>query len=111
MDHRTAGAVKVAGSAGGGEFSSAMFSTGGEVGLSAERGWVTEMSSSEAAACTRRGVKWRLYKWAHNLFTSCLSFSLRSAKVRETGYISEKVLAVAAAVTFVSCDVRAAGNI
>jgi hypothetical protein len=45
------------------------------------------------------------------LFTSCLPFSLRSATVRKTGYISEKILAAATVVTFVSCDVKSAGNI
>jgi hypothetical protein len=72
---------------------------------------VTEMSSSEAAACMRRSVEWPLNEWAHNLLTSCLPFSLRSATVGETGYISEKVIAVVSAVTCVSCDVKSAGNI
>jgi hypothetical protein len=70
--------------------------------LAAHNRWVTEISSSEVAACMRRGVEWRLYEWAHYLLTRCLPFTLRSATVRETGYISEKVFAVESAVTCVS---------
>jgi hypothetical protein len=58
----------------------------------------------------RRGVEWRLYEWAHNLLTSCLPFTLRSATVRESGYISEKVFSVASAVTCVSGELESAGN-
>jgi hypothetical protein len=101
VDHGTVGAMVLAGSVGGGVSSSAISFSGGGVDSSATGGWVTEISSSEAEICMRRGVKWRSYEWAHNLFTSCLSFSLRSAKVRETGYTSEKVVAVVAAVACV----------
>jgi hypothetical protein len=59
----------------------------------------------------RRGVEWRLYEWAHNLLTSCLPFTLRSATVRESGYISEKVFSVASAVTCVSGELKSAGNV
>jgi hypothetical protein len=72
---------------------------------------VTEMSSSEAIACMRRGVEWRLYEWAHNLLTSFLPFILRSATVREYGYIFEMVFSVASAVTCVSGELKSAGNV
>jgi hypothetical protein len=95
----------------GGGLSSAMSSSGGGGSSSAAGGWVTEMSSSEAVACMRLGVEWRLYEWAHNLLTSCLPFTIRSATVRESGYISEKVFSVAAAVTCVSGELKSAGNV
>jgi hypothetical protein len=59
----------------------------------------------------RRVVKWRLYEWAHNLLTSCIRFTLRSATVRDSGYISEKVFSVASAVTCVSGELKSAGNV
>jgi hypothetical protein len=75
---------------------------------------VTEMSSSETEACMRRGVECRLHEWARNLLKSCLPFTFRCVMVRETGYVSEKVVAVVAAVTalaIVSCEVKSAGDI
>jgi hypothetical protein len=58
----------------------------------------------------RRGVEWRLYEWAHILLTSCLPFTLRSATVRKTGYISEKLFTVTSAVTCVSSELKSAGT-
>jgi hypothetical protein len=47
----------------------------------------------------------------HPLLTSCLPFTLRSATVRDSGYISEKVFSVASAVTYVSGELKSAGNV
>jgi hypothetical protein len=49
------------------------------------------------------------YSW--DVLTSCLPFTLRSATVRDSGYISEKVFSVASAVTCVSGELKSAGNI
>jgi hypothetical protein len=57
------------------------------------------------------GVEWRLYEWAYNLLTSCLPFTLRSATVGESGYISENVFSVASAVTCESGELKSAGNV
>jgi hypothetical protein len=45
------------------------------------------------------------------VLTSCLPFTLRSATVRDSGYISEKVFSVASAVTCVSGELKSAGNV
>jgi hypothetical protein len=45
------------------------------------------------------------------VLTSFLPFALRSATVRESGYISEKVCSVASAVTCVSGELKSAGNV
>jgi hypothetical protein len=45
------------------------------------------------------------------LLTSCLPFTLRSATVRDSGYISERVFSVASAVTCVSGELKSAGNV
>jgi hypothetical protein len=45
------------------------------------------------------------------MLTSCLPFTLRSATVRESGYISEKVFSVASAVTCVRGELKSAGNV
>jgi hypothetical protein len=47
----------------------------------------------------------------HPLLTSCLPFTLRSATVRDSGYISEKVFSVASAVSCVSGELKSAGNV
>jgi hypothetical protein len=48
---------------------------------------------------------------ATSVLTSCLPFTLRSATVRESGYVSEKVFSVASAVTSVSGELKSAGNV
>jgi hypothetical protein len=45
------------------------------------------------------------------VLTSCLQFTFRSATVRESGYMSEKVFSVASAVTCVSGELKSAGNV
>jgi hypothetical protein len=85
------------------------FVRGGRVG---DGNFVVRSCSLPAARRgVRRGVEWRLCEWAHNLLTSCLTYTLRSATVRESGYISEKVFSVAWAVTCVSGELKTAGNV
>jgi hypothetical protein len=45
------------------------------------------------------------------LLTSCLTFTLRSATVRESVYMFEKVFSMASAVTCVSGELKSAGNV